>query len=409
MSLFVNESEMHQWLRKELEDCSGLADLITNTEYIDDYKPSSLEEHRVLDSFNTCLSALYITDVISDNENISLHNTGSLKPDFLLYSAESEGIVVVELKNLSGPTRQAGTELGAYSCEIRTYLPFLSDGDLFSVVISTSWPTLLRHYIFHEIFWQNKNIICLQPVKLNDSIKLEIKKIPELLEADTATRISDKHITGYQLCLYDYGLYKENPDKNRLDKYIPQMKAALSIMSTEGNRQNGHGFAFLWRDLWERSLAPYSISIFNFGPFQSIERFFHNSESLVDITEMQKRFINLIQEQDPSGHGNSLSKITSSGERFLKNICEPRPEGFTNWLALKEIMLSRAQLLGFQGWGLFGHLFNERLIEEYSSGNINVSNTDPGIGLQVVNDLVDPDYEFIDLSHIEIDWDSTKD
>jgi hypothetical protein len=72
------------------------------------------------------------------------------------------------------------------------------------------------------------------------------------------------------------------------------MRAALSVMATEGNRQKGHGFAFLWKDHWELSLAPYSISIFNMAPFQSLERFLHEIEVLEDLSDIQKRFINLM-------------------------------------------------------------------------------------------------------------------
>jgi hypothetical protein len=134
-------------------------------------------------------------------------------------------------------SRQAGTELGAYAAEVKTYIPFLSDGDLFNVVISTEWPTLLRHYIFHEIFWQQKNYICLQPVLVEKEVKLEILKIETLLEANVTTKVSKRHITGYQWCLYDDNLYKEPENKTRLDPYIRQMEAALSAMAVEGNRQ----------------------------------------------------------------------------------------------------------------------------------------------------------------------------
>jgi hypothetical protein len=118
---------------------------------------------------------------------------------------------------------------------------------------------------------------------------------------------------------------------------------------------------------------------------------------------MQKRFIKLVQEQDPTGHGDSLSKITSSGSEFLSGFCSPRMEGFHNWDVLKDIMLSRAELIAFQGWGLFGDLFNERLIKEYASGNIEIPVTSPEIGLSVVEDLIDPSYQFIQLHHLDFD------
>lgn len=317
-----------------------------------------------------------------------------------MYAAESEGMVIIELKNISGPTRQAGTELNAYAAELRSYIPFLSDGDLFNVIISPVWPTLLRHYVFHEIFWQQRNIICLTPVKSGEDIRLEILGIKYVVEADSSSKISDQHIAGYHYCLYDY-----NPDRDRdrLDKHIEQLKAALFVMSTEGNRQKSQGFAFLWKDNWQGSLAPYSITLLNMAPFQSIERFLHKIDSVNDLTKIQKKFIQFIQEYDPSGHGNSLTKITLSATEFLSGFCYPTMEGFHNWDVLKKTMLSRGELLAFRGWGLFGDLYNERLIKEYSEGNIHLSITNPELGLEVVENLIDPNYPFITLHHLDIE------
>ncbi|MCH9695197.1 MAG: hypothetical protein K0U72_11875 [Gammaproteobacteria bacterium] len=402
MSIFSKEAEMQDWLAKQLETCDGLGDLITNTESIDNLEPKTLEEQKVLSSYKACLSALYLTEVVSDNSNISLNKGDSLKPDFVLYSPESEGIVIVELKNIPGPTRQAGTELGAYAGEIRSIIPFLSEGDLFHVIVSPYWPALLRHFVFHEIFWHQKNLICLEPKRIDGDIRLAVKPVEEILEADTATRISADHIAGYQLCLYDNELYAGG-SRDRLDEFMPQMRSALSVMAAEGNRQKGHGFAFLWRDLWEQSLAPYSISMFNFAPFQSIERFLHGVESLESLTGIQQRFIRLMRENDPSGHGQSFSRITKAGIRFLDNVCSPRMEGFMDWDQLAEIMQNRWDPIAFQGWGSFGDIYNERLIEEYSSGDTTVEMTCPLLGLQVVNELIDDDYEFIRLNYIDFD------
>lgn len=401
MYSFKNEAEMQNWLIAELQSCDGLADLITNTDYLERYESDRLEAKQILASFNSCLSALYINETISDDENISLKKPDSLKPDLVLYAVESQGVVIVELKNISGPTRQAGTELSAYAAELRSYLPFLSDGDLFNVIISPTWPTLLRHYVFNEIFWQQRNILCLRPVETDEGVHLEILEIESFIEVEESTKISDQHIAGYQLCLYDYNLYSKNPDRTHLDKHLEQMKSALSVMATEGNRQNSHGFAFLWKDHWELSLAPYSISIFNMAPFQSIERFLHEVQSIDDLNAIQKKFINLIQEQEPSGHSHSLNKITSSGSKFLSGFCSPKMEGFHNWDVLSKIMLNRAELLAFQGWGMFGDLFNERLIKEYADGNIDISITSAELGFEVVNELIDPHYQFIYLHHLD--------
>lgn len=64
---------------------------------------------------------------------------------------------------------------GAYAGELKSHLPFISDVDIIHVVISPHWPTLLRHFIFNEIFWMQRNILCLEPYKKeNDQVQLRV-------------------------------------------------------------------------------------------------------------------------------------------------------------------------------------------------------------------------------------------
>ncbi|WP_167882724.1 hypothetical protein, partial [Leptospira kmetyi] len=331
------------------------------------------------------------------NENISLESNEILKPDLLFYSMETEGVVIVELKNSANATRQLGTEIYAYSGEVKSYVPFLSYGDIFYVIISSDWPTLLRHFIFHEIYWEEKNILCLEPIENNSKRALKIKNIPELLEDVSSLKIPQESVTGYQICLYDHGLYKSEHDRTRLDGHLNQMKASLHVMATEGNKQNAHGFAFLWKDNREFSLAPYSITVLNLSPFSSIERFLHAIDDLSDLTEMQERLFGIVQSYDPSGHGRSLSRIRETAENFLKHFCNPISEAYTSWVPLKDFMLENSELIAFQGWGLFEYKFSEELVNEFSKGNIQISHLSPELGLKVVESLIDMDYCFYDI------------
>ncbi|MFZ8767662.1 hypothetical protein LCE44_25535 [Vibrio harveyi] len=401
--MFENESKMQEWLVDELEGLDGLNDLISNSDYLDNYKPVSEEASKVLSSFKKCARSLNILDLISEDENISIERPDSLRPDFLFYSAESQGAVIVELKNISGPTREVGTELSAYSCELRSYIPHLSEGDLFHVIISNYWPTLLRHYIFHEIFWNQKNMICLQPQDTSDGIKLKIISINSILEANVGFSISERHLAGYQLCLYDNNLYDRNADKSRLDSHIEQMNTAIQVMSSEGHRQRSNGFAFLWKDHLEISLAPYSISIFNIAPFKSIERFLHEVDSVNDLTEMKKRFLKLTQWRAPTGHGDALQSVADSGVPFLNKFCSPCLEGFHDWVEYKPMMLERAELLSFHCWGIFEEMRNIVLKEEYDQGNLDLEIDDPQLGLAVINRIIDSEYEFIDIDFLELE------
>ncbi len=399
--IFNSESDMQEWLSKQLKKETGLSDLIKNNDYLDNCKVSSLADKKVFESFEYCCKSLHINEILSENENISLNPKDSLKPDFLLYASETESIVIVELKNLVGPSRQAGTEISAYASEIKSYIPFISEGDVINVIISTEWTTLLKHYLFNEIFWLQKNIICLEPIIDNGVKKLKIIDIGILCDKNVALKLSPKHLGGFQICLYDYNLYSEPENRDLFDPHLEQMKTALSVIATKGYSQKNHGFAFLWRDTSPSSLAPYSITILNFAPFQSIERLFHDEE--FEPNDMTEKLIDIIVNYCPEGHGKSLGAITDAGIEFLKNFCTPREEGYTTWDNLKSLMKGRCELIAFKCWGIFDELYMGRLLKEYQDGNSAVSSTDPNIGLAMLSEVIDTNYGFIDLSYYKYD------
>lgn len=400
--MFDKEKDMQAWLSKELETAEGLSELIA--EFDDNTDGKSDAETKIINGYSHCYKSLHINEVISEDENISLKQGDILRPDFLLYAAETESVVVLELKNIANPTRQAGTELGAYASEIKSYLPFISDADIVNVVISREWPTLLRHYLFNEIFWLQRNILCLEPyIQGNETIKLRVLPPSKLVEDNVSLMLSERHLGGYQLCLYDDGLYTGG-SRERLDNHIEQMRTAIAAMAIKGNAQNNHGFAFLWKDYRSFSLAPYSITILNFAPFQSLERFLHGpNDEPCDVSEITDRFIKLVGEYNPIGHGQSLEQLVDYGERYLESICSPRAEGFMHWDDLKRFMMESSELLEFHAWGVFSELLADRIAKEYESGNHSIKLTDPQLGLTLIDEVIDPGYNFIDLTWYNYD------
>jgi len=384
MSKFENELEIQEWLESEISTSESLWDCIENIDYIETSKPKSATEVRLLESYKLCAQSLPMLEMISRDTNISITKGEGLKPDLLLYAPETQSLVIIEIKNDGGATRNAGTELSAYAAEARSYVPFISDGDIANVIVSTKWPTLLKHSIFHEIFWMNRNIICLEPIKDKGTNKLRIKPISDFLDTSITETVSPRYLGGYQLCLYDYELYENNPNRERLDVYSPQMRAALDAISAKGNAQKGHGFVFLWKDKRAISLAPYSITIVNFAAFQSIERFIRDIGPKAELTEIQKKFIDIVVEHSPQGQGQALEEIRKSGTRFLDTICEPRQEGFYSWGPLKDAMLGGPhELLAFKSWGKFSAAFQEKLAEKYDAGKSETLPDCPHLGLEV--------------------------
>jgi len=339
--LFESEAQMQSWMRGELETADGLSDLLVDAELPEG---ESEEEKIVLKSYKVCLEALNYNELISDNENISLKQGEVLRPDFLMYSSESEAIVIIELKNIAGPTRQAGTELSAYSAEIRAYLPMLAESDVINVLISTEWPTLLRHYVFNEIVWHQKNLICLKPVQVDGEIKLAMVAPSELIAGGVSLTLSEHHLGGFHLCLYDMDRYSGG-SKARLDKHLEQMLTSLKYIGAKGTEQRNNGFAFLWRNHRETSIAPYMITIVNVAPFQTIERLVQT----VGVAEgsILDRLVDICIEYSPNGHGESIGAQTHSAIEFLNSFCSAQPEGFLQWPALKCLMLEESELIAF--------------------------------------------------------------
>ena len=396
--MFDNERMMQRWLEEQiLSSDEGMHELID--EFTETAEGKQKATSKIINSYKRSLESLRFTELISSDENISITTGNVLRPDFLLFSSESQSVVIVELKNIANPTREAGTELGAYTSEIKHYLPFISDADIVHVIISREWPTLLRRYVFNQIFWMDRNILCLEPYEVSNNQK-KLRALPpeKFAEVEVPPLLSSKHLGGYQICLYDYELYK-GCSRDRLDICLEPFKAATAAMATKGSMLKNHGFAFLWKD-HRPNFAPYSITLINVAPFQSLERYVHSSQK---IPKIAKKFIQVAQEIPLEGHCASLDEIADSGMVFLKKFCSPQPEGYLTWDYHKDFLSRQSELIEFHAWGMFNDLLLNRLADIYEAGSINTKLTDPGLGLELIEELLDNDYEFIQLHNVEFD------
>jgi hypothetical protein len=395
MAIFANEAAMQKWMVEQLEGADGFGELLESSDVPD---PNSVEEGYITKSYKFCLDALNFNIVISANENISLDPGDILKPDFLLYSSENEAVVVVELKNQSGPTRQAGTELGAYTAELKQYLPFIAGSDVISIVVSPDWPVLLRHYIFNEIVWGNKRVVCLRPIQKDDQIKLELVPPEELVEGNLNVLLSDEHLGGFNVSLYDMELYSGGP-RERISAYIEQMQTATKYIAAKGRAQSNNGFAFLWKNERTETLAPYFITVVNVAPFKMLERFVRTLP-IEDDCMLDRIIKNVVIEYFPEGHGASIGEQYKDSLKFLGTFCSAQPEGFHSWPALKEFMTNFSTLISFEAWGIFEKALYEELEKEYANGNTTLRSNDPALGMSVLNTVIDSNYEYIDIRYL---------
>lgn len=413
MRLFASEEKMQEWLVDEITARESLSDLIDGISATPSYS-GSMAIDKIEAAYRYCFESLHILNVIAADEDIALSKKDRLRPDILAYAPETQSIVIFELKNISGPTRQVGTELSAYCAEVNNYLPFISDADIVNIIVSNEWPTLLRRHVVQDILWRRRKLLCLRPYQVGSEIRLQAVCPNDLGCLEVDLRIAAQHVGGYQLCLYDQELYSKNPDRARLDQYLPQMRSAMAAMSAKGNLAGNHGFAFLWKDLWSNSLAPYSMTILNVAAFNRLDRFLIELPDGEALTDMQERFLRLASGYTPEGHGQSLNELAQESERFLEGFCSPRPEGFMTWPALLYSMENRAEYVSFSAWGFFGERHLDLLQEKYKLGKSPIFDS-PTIGLELVANVIDPDAPYLDLAHLnwgdeDDDWtDDTMD
>ncbi|MFC4686899.1 hypothetical protein ACFO4P_08115 [Epilithonimonas pallida] len=388
---FKSEKDMQVWLSNLFEKGYCLADIIMNYEdftenfFHQNYPDSS--HQKIVHSFNHCLNSFENHEVLVEDINISLDSGDILRPDFLLYSPKTESILIVELKNIKESTRQAATEIGAYAGEIRSYLPFLAEGDLVNVVISSEWPTLLCHFIYNEIVWLNKSIICLEPTQDGDGIALKIVDPLIIFKEQITPLISANQLGGYQICLYDNQILNGG-DYMRLEEYEDSMLVALHAMSAKGNSLKAHGFAFLWRHCFDVGLAPYNITVINFVSFQTPILTMRNAA--VQKSDFGKMLKKVVRDHCPEGHSKTLDIISDYSESFLKDFCSPMVEGYSNWKTLKPRIFNNTDAIAFVGWGIFQDRLFDRLgcMPKHEEAGIRFESTNPLFAIEMLNQMI---------------------
>lgn len=377
---FKNEKEMQERISQYAREFGGLRGIIKKTNFT---KGKSLEEDTIIDSYKYCLSLLSETVLISEEENISLFKKEQLKPDFLLFDIGGESFVIVELKNAANATRQAGTELGAYSNALKSHFPLIADSDVIFIVISSSWPTLLKNYLFNEMFWHKRKILCLEPSINDEYLQLECFEPKLLINKKLNKKFNSKSFSGYQYCIYGKDIYSGGEVED-LDNNIEQIKASFEKIVRTSTQNNSHGFAFLWRDFRYQTIARYSITFVDINPF---DKFYQNT------VELENKFTETLnscfQENEVTGNTNSTMASVQSGGSFLKNIANPFAEGSLPWITLKGFMLENSELISFKSWGILVDMYDEFFVEHYKSTGLDTRYDCAKMGLLFTNTIID--------------------
>ncbi|MDR6585654.1 hypothetical protein [Herbaspirillum frisingense] len=361
--LFDDEAEMQEWLKGILQDDNQAFEaLVSNSAYLNNFSPSGYAEEKFLESYKLAWGALTYVEILTSDANISLTKTEVLRPDFILYDQEKESIVIVELKNRAQATREAGTEIGAYAAAIRKYMPLLADSDIVNVIVSSAWPPLLRHFIFNEIVWLGRSVICVEPMIENGEKHLRIKDIRSFTNNERAAKIPLDALGGHIIGLECSGTHGES-----LSRYVPRMRLAGMAMARKGTALRSHGFAFLWRTNNEH--ARYCFTLVNAAPLLDLGHLAEQDPPFSPINSFAQRLHRLVRAYGPGGHTRSLSLIDKHAKVFMNRWCKPVSEAYFDWEFLKQdIFDNKVKMLGFYPWGVFAEAFHRKLAQRISKG-----------------------------------------
>ncbi|WP_447590682.1 hypothetical protein [Aquipseudomonas campi] len=378
--MFSNEAGMQRKLSEYANRFGGFGEIVEKHEF---RKGEGLERDLIVESYNYCLESLKETDLLAEEENISLFAGEQLKPDFVLFDPGYERFLIVELKNAKNATRQAGTELGAYANAIKNHAPMIADSDIVFIVISTDWPALLKNYLFNEIFWGHKKVLCLRP-KFEGGLFLSLECLPpnEFFTSKQSPVFRSNSFSGMQYCIYG----KSNSVED-LDGYVFQVKASFERIVRKAQQKNSHGFAFLWKDLRCHTSARYSVTLVDINPFEKFQ------EGGVGVENVfAYRLYNYISKMEVSGMTGTAIDSMKSGDFFLKSIASPSPEGAYPWRVLKGFMLEASELISFKSFGVVADLYDEYLVKYYECYGPHVQYDNPCVGLSFTEEIIHDDH-----------------
>ena len=185
-----------------------------------------------------------------------------------------------------------------------------------------------------------------------------------------------------QYCIYGKGIHQGDPIEE-LDKHILQVKASFERIIRKSQQKNSHGFAFLWKDLRNGTLARYSVTFVDINPFEKFHR-----QTIEIENDFSEKLYRCISEWGASGMTGTAIESMRSGGYFLDSIANPAPEGAHSWEILKEFMLERSKLISFKPFGIIADLYEEHLSRVYAENGSGLQYDDPHFGLAFTEEIM---------------------
>lgn len=337
------------------------------------------------------LECLNMLEELTEDANVSVTASETLRPDIVCYNCEKETLVIFELKKSSQTGRQALTELLAYEHEIKNVLPFLSNYDTIFVLISTEWSTLLDHSVSSAVAWSGKTILCLDASLEKTKLKLT-PRLPAAWRITGSRYFPPESLPSVTICLYGY-----TPENDEDDLEIDQrILTAIELIVREGDRIGGHGFLLLWKDHLPHSLTSYNISLCGVSPFAFYKAMRERGNIGLERGHLVRELDRVVKDFEPNGHAASMFAAAEAGWPLLKEISRPSFEGFHSWEVEQRIVRRRSTPLLCEFWGLPGVFAREFVsspaVRKHKTQWLrNEDWRSPRIGINILNDLFEPE------------------
>jgi hypothetical protein len=336
----VTEDKIQKWLENNYEN---LQSIILNTEIIDNinkddkivpyYSIDYMINKKIIKSAKFVFDNLYLLELITANQNISLETSERLFPDLLLFNPETNKFIIVEIKRSSQAEREAITELLAYEQELQNIFPFMSKLEVCFIVISADYNTLLEHSIYSLALWQNKKIL---PLKISgleseDESNWNLSvHIPNSWSLISLEHFKAEQISTVHLVLYDKEAYNHDVDIKEKEDNFEILQRGIELIVKEGEKYNSSGFVLLSR-MTHTPLSNWVITLGIINPFSFFKEINYNSK-IKDIFQNKFDF-EIYSDID----------ITNQAKEYLDIFYNTSYETFTTWdickLELKDISI----------------------------------------------------------------------
>lgn len=372
----MKEEDIQKWvsniikedrIRDFIENFESTINLntIENPNYIPSFSLDYLLHKKAKKAASAILSSFYSLQIISEDQNISKTKSEVLRPDILAYNPEDNVLLIFELKKDTQTARQTLTELLAYEQELQNHLPFLSNADIYYVIIASEWSILLDHAVSSLLLWQNKLILGLE-LKTNEDSWCLMPKLDYKWHYTNYNGLPDGFVT-MNISLNNKG----NEAKKKITQ-IRQITTGCKIISSNANRLNVHGFLILWENTLEQRVSDFIITVCVINPMK-----YFLADSVYKGGKKNNQLVTyLIDNKDMLEDAtlNSLLSISMQAQDFLQRYYDVELEGFMSWNLQKEILIRQSIPYCVNFWGELNEYAIERFIMENNHSVLDLKN-----------------------------------